>query len=208
MECLNLINSGKTYDLMFVDIMMPEMDGVALLNKLKLFPNFKTPVIALTADAVEGAKEKYLSCGFDGYIAKPIDKNELNNLINKFLNTNTNKRNVDYLKANEVDIDKSLELLGDINTYNDLVKEFIRTIKDKINDLNRYKNQNDLANYAILVHSLKSDSRYLGFNRLADIALQHELKSKENDITYIQNNFNLLLNEVKKIIDIMNQYMN
>ena len=208
MECLNLINSGKTYDLMFVDIMMPEMDGVELLNKLKLFPNFKTPVIALTADAVEGAKEKYLSCGFDGYIAKPIDKNELNNLINKFLNTNTTKRNIDYLKENEVDIDKSLELLGDINTYNDLVKEFIGTIKDKINDLNRYKNQNDLANYAILVHSLKSDSRYLGFNRLADIALQHELKSKENDITYIQNNFNLLLNEVKKIIDIMNQYMN
>ena len=208
MECLNLINSGKTYDLMFVDIMMPEMDGVELLNKLKLFPNFKTPVIALTADAVEGAKEKYLSCGFDGYIAKPIDKNELNNLINKFLNTNTTKGNIDYLKENEVDIDKSLELLGDINTYNDLVKEFIRTIKDKNNDLNRYKNQNDLANYAILVHSLKSDSRYLGFNRLADIALQHELKSKENDITYIQNNFNLLLNEVKKIIDIMNQYMN
>ena len=78
----------------------------------------------------------------------------------------------------------------------------------KINNLNNYKNQNDLANYAILVHSLKSDSRYLGFNKLADIALQQELKSKDNDVTYIHNNFNLLLNEVKAVVNIINKYLN
>ena len=208
MECLNLINSGKKYDLIFADIMMPEMDGVELLGKLKQIPNFNTKVVALTADAVDGAKEKYLNCGFDGYVAKPIDKTELKEVINKSLSTNITKGNIEYLKANNVDIDKSLELLGDINTYNDLLKEFMETIKDKINNLNNYKNQNDLANYAILVHSLKSDSRYLGFNKLADIALQQELKSKDNDVTYIHNNFNLLLNEVKEVITIINKYMN
>ena len=208
MECLNLINSGKKYDLIFADIMMPEMDGVQLLGKLKQIPNFNTKVIALTADAVEGAKEKYLNSGFDGYVSKPIDKNVFNSVITDVLNTNSFKGNIEYLKANNVDINKSLELLGDINTYNDLLKEFMGTIKDKINNLNNYKNQNDLANYAILVHSLKSDSRYLGFNKLADIALQQELKSKENNTTYIQNNFNLLLNEVKEVITIINKYMN
>ena len=208
MECLNLINSGKKYDLIFADIMMPEMDGVELLNKLKQIPNFNTKVVALTADAIDGAKEKYLNSGFDGYISKPIDKNVLNNVIDNVLSTNSFKGNVEYLKANNVDIDKSLELLGDINTYNDLLKEFMGTIKDKINNLNNYKNQTDLANYAILVHSLKSDSRYLGFNKLADIALQQELKSKDNDVTYIHNNFNLLLNEVKEVVNIINKYLN
>ncbi len=208
-DCLNLINSGKVYDLIFVDIMMPEMDGVTLLNKLKQIPNFSTKVIALTADAVEGAKEKYLGCGFDGYIAKPIDRKELNSILDDiFSNSNTIKNNIEYLKQNGVDIDKSLELLGDINTYNDLLKEFMSTIKEKINNLNNYKIQNDLDNYAILVHSLKSDSRYLGFTKLADICLQHELKSKENDMTYINNNFNLLLDEVKKVFNIVIRYMN
>ncbi len=208
-DCLNLINSGKVYDLIFVDIMMPEMDGVTLLNKLKQIPNFSTKVIALTADAVEGAKEKYLGCGFDGYIAKPIDRKELNSILDDiFSNSNTIKNNIEYLKQNGVDIDKSLELLGDINTYNDLLKEFMATIKDKVNNLYRYKNNNDLVNYAILVHSLKSDSRYLGFTKLADIALNHELKSKENDLTYINNNFNLLLNEVREVINIANKYLN
>ncbi len=209
MECLNLINSGKTYDLIFIDIMMPEIDGVELLNKLKLFPNFNSKVVALTADAVDGSKEKYLSSGFDAYISKPIDKKELNDIIENIFNvTNSVNGSIEFLKANGVDIDKSLELLGDINTYNDLLKEFIDTIKNKINNLNNYKNQNDLDNYAILVHSLKSDSRYLGFTKLADIALQHELKSKENDINYINNNFNLLLNEVNAVITIINKYMN
>ena len=213
-ECLNLINQGKIYDLMFIDIMMPNMDGVELLHKLKQLPNFKTKCVALTADAVEGAKEKYLSSGFDAYLSKPIDKTLLNDIINNLLEENnsltqSNKSdNIDYLKQNNIDIDKSLELLGDINTYNDLLKEFMATIKDKVNNLYRYKNNNDLANYAILVHSLKSDSRYLGFTKLADIALQHELKSKENDLTYLNNNFNLLFNEVKEVVNIISKYLN
>ncbi len=213
-ECLNLINQGKTYDLMFIDIMMPNMDGVELLHKLKQIPNFKTKCVALTADAVEGAREKYLSSGFDAYLSKPIDKTLLNDIINNLLKENnsltqSNKSdNIDYLKQNNIDIDKSLELLGDINTYNDLLKEFMATIKDKVNNLYRYKNNNDLDNYAVLVHSLKSDSRYLGFTKLADIALQHELKSKENDLTYLNNNFNLLFNEVKEVVNIISKYLN
>ena len=213
-ECLNLINQGKIYDLMFIDIMMPNMDGVELLHKLKQIPNFKTKCVALTADAIEGAREKYLSSGFDAYLSKPIDKTLLNDIINNLLKENnsltqSNKSdNIDYLKQNNIDIDKSLELLGDINTYNDLLKEFMATIKDKVNNLYRYKNNNDLANYAILVHSLKSDSRYLGFTKLADIALQHELKSKENDLTYLNNNFNLLFNEVKEVVNIISKYLN
>ena len=201
-ECLEKINNN--YDLIFMDIMMPEMDGVETLHKLKENPNFNTIVIALTADAVEGAEQKYLNEGFDDYIAKPLIKEKLDNKIKR----NINKNNINYLKENGVNIASSLELLGDIKTYNEILKEYMNSIDEKINNLTNFKNNNDMENYAILVHSLKSESRYLGFDKLADICLQHELKSKENDITYVNNNFNLLLNEVKQVVDIVNKYLN
>ena len=84
-ECIDKINSGNNYDLIFMDYMMPEMDGIETLNNLKQIPNFKTKVIALTADAIEGSKERFLNAGFDEYISKPIDKSILNDVILKFI---------------------------------------------------------------------------------------------------------------------------
>ena len=76
-ECLNKVSQGSKYDLILMDIMMPEMSGETTLLKLKEFPDFKIPVIALTADAVAGAKEKYISEGFTDYIAKPFSKEQI-----------------------------------------------------------------------------------------------------------------------------------
>lgn len=76
-ECLDKINSGDTYDLILMDIMMPNMSGEIAIAKLKEVSTFNTPVIALTADAVAGAREKYISEGFTDYIAKPFNKNEI-----------------------------------------------------------------------------------------------------------------------------------
>ena len=83
-EAIKMIEQTK-YDLIFMDIMMPIMDGVKTLTELKELEGFDTPTIALTADAVLGAKEKYLSYGFDEYVTKPINKNELEKLINKYI---------------------------------------------------------------------------------------------------------------------------
>ena len=216
-ECLNLIKSGKEYDLIFVDIMMPEMDGIELFKLLKSEVKFNGKIVALTADAVDGAKEKYSNIGFDGYIPKPINKKVLNDVITNVLNEKNETpkeepkvtvKSEEYLKENGVDIDKSLELLGDINTYNDLVKEFMATIKEKANQLNDYRMKQDMDNYAIIVHGLKSDSRYLGFTKLAEIALEHEMRSKNKDIGYINDHFALLLNEITKVVETINKYLN
>ena len=80
-----LMNEKNNYDIIFMDIMMPKKNGIETLNDLKKNPQFKTPVIALTADAIEGMEEKYLKLGFDGYLSKPIDRELLNKVINKFL---------------------------------------------------------------------------------------------------------------------------
>ena len=83
LECLSCVNSKK-YDIIFMDIMMPNMTGVEVLKKLRE-ENINTPVIALTADAIEGQEEKYMSEGFDGYISKPINKEKLSYVLNKYL---------------------------------------------------------------------------------------------------------------------------
>ncbi len=75
----------KTFDLILMDIMMPKMNGIEVLNKLKEIPGFNVPVIALTADAIEGTDEKYKNAGFDEYLSKPIDRYLLNKILTKFL---------------------------------------------------------------------------------------------------------------------------
>ena len=76
-ECLDKVVNGNEYDLILMDIMMPNMSGETALSKLKENPNFKIPVIALTADAIAGAKEKYIGEGFVDYIAKPFTKDQI-----------------------------------------------------------------------------------------------------------------------------------
>ena len=85
--CIDNLKSGKKYDLILMDDMMPRMSGVETLQKIKVeIPEFDIPVIALTANALTGMREKYLADGFNDYLAKPINKDELNRVINEYLN--------------------------------------------------------------------------------------------------------------------------
>lgn len=84
-DCLDKINNGNKYDVILLDIMMPEMSGETTLKELKKIDGFNTPVIALTADAVQGAKEKYLEEGFDGYIAKPFTRDQIKEKLGKII---------------------------------------------------------------------------------------------------------------------------
>ena len=95
-ECLEK-NKTKEYDLILMDIMMPNMSGETALLKLKENSNFKTPVIALTADAVTGAKEKYISEGFVDYIAKPFNREQIKIKLDKIF-----KKNNEPLFSNEI----------------------------------------------------------------------------------------------------------
>ena len=84
-ECISLIKNKKEFDLILLDQMMPNMDGIETLKQLKTIKDFSTPVIVLTADAIVGGKEKYLSVGFNDYLSKPIDMDELNKILKKYL---------------------------------------------------------------------------------------------------------------------------
>ena len=113
---------------------------------------------------------------------------------------------VDLLVNNNVDVKGSLEFWGDMNSYNENLLEFKNSLKEKLNNLEYYKNAKDCTNYAILAHSMKSEAKYLGFIKEAEVFLAHELKGKEQDIDYILNNYSTLVETVNKIENLLDKY--
>lgn len=285
--CIDKIKNGEEFDVILLDDMMPKKSGVETLAELKMIEGFNTPVVALTANAITGMKEKYLFEGFNDYLAKPIDKTEFIRVMNEILGrTPTENLNIDdinskfvrdeiivpedkntniipveenieevlgskieitnepiiteevemldiednvrddiiipdlvpvvdinfdkydrkYLEDNGVDVNHALELLGDIEMYNMTINDFMKEIDEKWSRIITSRDSKDMENYAIDVHSLKSDCKYLGFMSLADISYQHELKSKENDVEFVLNNFSQLEDEYYKMYEIAKKY--
>ena len=238
--CVNKIKEGNTYDIILMDIMMPVMSGETALKNLKEIEGFNTPVIALTADAIAGAEEKYKEEGFTSYIAKPFSKDQIklkldkvfeeleNNKenkkkdnskdknVNKKLDKNTNNNNKDndnktydekYLLDNGIDYNKGVELFGDITTYKEMLSDWYKDSLNKFKKIKELLDNKDMPNYSVEVHSLKSDAKYFGMNGLAEISLNHELKSKENDTDYVINNFEELEKEFNRVIEIVGKYL-
>jgi len=116
------------------------------------------------------------------------------------------RKDIEYLKKNRIDVEKGIELLGDIEMYNETLEEFMNNIEERMRKLEKYKEEEKMEEYAIEVHALKSDSKYLGFKELAEIAYNQEMKSKENDIKYIKEKYSILKEEVDRIIKIIKEY--
>ena len=116
-------------------------------------------------------------------------------------------KDVNFLIENGVDINKSLELFGDIDTYNLSLNDFLEEIDTKLINIKKYKEIGDMPNYAILVHSLKSDARYFGFNTTGELAYKHELESKANNIGFINSNYDELMNSANKMVEIVKRYV-
>ena len=111
------------------------------------------------------------------------------------------------LTNNGVDINKGLELLGDMEMYNETLEDFLTESETRIPNIVKYYNAQDMANYAILVHAMKSDSKYLGFDKLAEMSYNHEMASKEGNIAFVSQNINELLVEANRIINVVKTYL-
>lgn len=116
-------------------------------------------------------------------------------------------KSINFLKENNVNIDKSLELFGDIETYNETLSQFLNNINERIEKLNNYKEIADMANYAIIVHSLKSDMRYFGFDEIGEAFYKHELESKKNNMYFVYENYSSLMKNLNQMIKISSEYL-
>ena len=124
-ECLDKVINGNKYDLILMDIMMPNMSGETAIAKLKENPNFNIPTIALTADAVAGAREKYLEEGFVEYIAKPFNKDQIKEKLdivfmnnkNPETNTNISETKVEEVQTETPKYDPNVDRFKDVPAY-------------------------------------------------------------------------------------------
>ena len=137
--CIAKLNNGEAYDVIFMDDMMPKMTGKEAVKKLKSDPNFKIPVIVLTANAITGMREEYLAAGFDDYLSKPIEKKELERVIKEHIHkTNTTNMNTSTSRAtnsileNQIDLDKTI-VLKQINTSNYSNKKILLVDDNELN---------------------------------------------------------------------------
>lgn len=116
-------------------------------------------------------------------------------------------KDVNLLISNGVEVYSSLELFGDMETYDATLQDFLDAVDRKMADIKRFKEMADMSNYAIQVHSLKSDAKYLGFTRLAEIAYNHEMESKANNSMFIYEHYDELVAEANRIIDLVRTYL-
>lgn len=217
-ECIEKIKNGNTYDIIFMDIMMPNLSGVETFKELKKDENFNISVVALTADAMEGQKEMYLKEGFIGYLSKPIERTELEAFLKKELKGKETKETT--LKKEEIKVDEGKEEILEkagvdlkevkklFTNLNELIFEIQTYISESIKvrkELEEYYNNKDTENYEILVHRLKSESRTFGLMKLGDLFEIHQNKAKQNDWDYINKEYKNLMSEYDKAISVLSK---
>ncbi len=117
-------------------------------------------------------------------------------------------KSIKFLEEHGVDIQSSMNVFGDEETYNSTLGEFLVGIHTKINQLIKLFEANDLFTYEVYVHSMKNDAKSFGFKKLAEIAYEHEKKSKIGDLVYISEHINELIEETNKTIVLIQEYMN
>lgn len=200
LECLEMVKKIH-YDIIFMDHMMPGMDGVETLHHMKKLEQYlckDTPVIALTANAIQGAKEMYLKEGFDDFLSKPIQPDKLERMIKGWLpeelilikETSESNEEENFKEKNDlpeisgVDWDSALTHLPDKEMLLETVYDFYSTMNGEADFLqNCYDNlENDeemLENYRIKVHAMKSSSALIGITGLSEKAKTLEFAARD-----------------------------
>lgn len=160
--CIAKIKNGEKYDLILMDDMMPKMTGKEAVKQLKADPNYKIPTIVLTANAITGMREEYLTAGFDDYLSKPIEKKELERVIKEHINYNNNKNmNTSLSKAtnsileNKIDLDKTI-ILKPIESNKTYTGTKVLLVDD--NELNIKVAETTLKKYELNITSVTSGS--------------------------------------------------
>lgn len=205
-ECLELVKR-KAYHLICMDHMMPVMDGVETMKAIRAMegnPSQNIPIIALTANAVVGAKNFYLQEGFEDYLTKPIEPEKLEDMMIKHLpkelvylseDTEPDKENeqgsfdIDEERLLNIGINASngLRYMGGNRTlYEKVLKDFREMLTEKEEQLSDMIKKADASGYRILVHALKGNARNVGADELAEEAFSLEKKSKEDQFEEVE----------------------
>lgn len=221
-DCIKDVKKNK-YNIIFLDHMMPEMDGIETLHKLMELDdnlNKDVPVIALTANAISGAKAMYLENGFTNYLSKPIDYKKLEEMLIDYLPKDLIKESDESEAVSEednkpvlwedvtgLDIGEAMKHNPDKESFDQMVKMYYQSIDSKADLLEELENKEDIKNYTINVHALKSSSRLIGATVVSELAANLEALGKENNIEAIHKENSLLLSIYRKYREFLKVYV-
>ena len=205
-EVIDIIKNGKVYDIIFLDHMMPEMDGIETTKKLRE-AGYKNPIFALTANVVAGQREMFLANGFDGYLPKPIDLRQLNDSLNQFVRDK--KR--DMPKEQALQQDPVIQIPGvdtetGIARYGRDSKMYIAVLRSyvsnalKVIDKLREVSKETLPDYAIKVHGLKGLSAGIGAEKVGELAYNLEMMAKYGDLAGVLAGNEAFFKELEKLV--------
>lgn len=215
-EALELVQK-QHYDVIFLDHMMPVMDGVEAFRRMKKLeknPNANTPVVMLTANAVAEARNGYMDEGFSDYMAKPIREEVLLATLKKFLSKELVKiigeeKLDEPLKVTEPKSQLALSdfldtatglayCMNDKKFYKEMLDEYVKS--EKTAELKEYFENGDLEYYRITVHAVKSTSLTIGASKVSEDAKALELACKENNLNFVKQNHEAFMEEYKSLI--------
>ena len=218
---------NNPYDLVLMDQRMPKMDGTEAMHQIKTQidgVNHETPIICLTADAIIGAKERYIAEGFTDYLAKPVDGYSLENMLMKHLPAEKIQRvrvaqqsdleekeekalqacdTTDFAQLSTAGIQPETGLSycqGDPDFYRSMLLEFAQSARDKMPDIQRRYAALEWKDYAILVHALKSTSKMIGATSLSIIAARLEASANQNQSEVILNEHPLMMSQYETVV--------
>ena len=226
-ESINLADRNK-YDLILMDQRMPGMDGTEAMKRIRDLEskvNIETPIICLTADVVKGSRDRYLEMGFNDYLTKPVDGSELEKMIRNYLPDDKIqiKKDVDESEKEVKSDDKLFEELKrigvDINTgigycandeamYKSILEAYVEEEKTKLPNIISSYEKKDWKNYSVYVHSLKSTSKTVGAVELSRLAAELEAASKNEDVSFIEENHENAIEKYSELVAVITDYMN
>ncbi len=207
---------SKPYDLIFMDHLMPEMDGIETSHKIRELEteNANKPIIALTANAITGMREQFISEGLNDFLSKPIEPEQLNRILmqwlpkEKILLKERNEESAESAGMTEpeemaevphsienIDFESGLSFAGDsIETYHDILATFTADPEKRRNDLLAMAKQTDLKTFTTNIHGLKSSARYVGANEVSELAEKLEEAGNSQNRAFIEENLEKCLN--------------
>jgi PAS domain S-box-containing protein len=201
-ETIDKITSGKVYDIILMDHMMPKMDGVETLKKIRSL-GYENPVVALTANALAGQKEVFMSHGFDGFISKPVDIRELNGYLNHMIR---DKQPREVIEAARRDYERS-KTVQQTETESMLSRFFVRDSAKAVKVLESIcekfgsMDDEDYKTYTIQTHAMKTALKIIGETALANTAYILETAGRDHDIARIKADTPAFLEELRTVIE-------
>lgn len=235
-EALEKLNAPN-FDCVFLDHMMPEMDGVETLHKIRQKPGAyyqSVPIIAFTANAIGGAREMFISEGFNDFIAKPIELSVLERILRRYIpsqmqitvddevetdratpaegntqeTTTADQDDVSsgrlHLSRAGIDIEQALAYCGDEEGFREIIAIFHAEGEKRRANLSHYFKEQDWKNYVICVHALKGNVKGIGAEELSEMARKLEMAGKENRIEYILENHEAMMENHDRLLEALN----